>query len=344
MPVIRSIRRAKPDAHTNAPNPPKVKSVKFEFDPLLIEQSVSGAVHGNPKFEAELHRLVDPLYRMEQGSEREKLFRQGYLAVFAKLGLEVPLTRLVREHPILDERIGRCIARRAPRVKDETAELLVKRDIEEPTPADRTLRVRISPASFISPGQFEPRMRREIFHIADMVDDGFEYRREQIEGLPPRQNLIRDRYRVLWDVAIEGRLTRRGLGNLLLTDSLRNAVCKVFGFETESLAHDTFEKFFGLEKPTHAELFEFARSGAGEESARDAEGGSTGGSPGAPCPLCGFPTFDWFEFPAAPDPKTLASIEDAHPQWTLRLGACRQCAEIYAGHSRATPAAAVSNH
>lgn len=283
---------------------------------------------------------------MEQGSEREKLFRQGYLAVFAELGLEAPLIRLVREHPILGEQIGRCIARRAPRVKDETAELLVKRDVEQPTPADRTLRVRISPTSFISPDQFEPRMRREIFHIADMVDDGFAYRREQIEGLPPRQNLIRDRYRVLWEITIEGRLTRRALGDPGHGDSLHKAVRKVFGIEEESLARDTFKKFFGLEKPTHAELFEFARSGAGENRTQDGEDVSTGGSPGAPCPLCGFPTFDWFAFPATPDPAVLASIMNSHPQWSLGHGACRQCAEIYAARSAPirSAAAAVSNH
>ncbi len=315
--------------------------MKFEFDPLLIEQTVAGAIHGDRKLEARFHRLVDPLYRMEQGPEREKLFHQGYLAFFTKMGLETPLTRLLLEHPILDERIGRCIARRAPRVKDETAELLVKREIEVPTPSDRTLRVRISPTSLISPDVFEPRMRREIFHIADMVDDRFAYRREQIEGLPPRQNLIRDRYRVLWDVAIEGRLTRRELGDARLTESLRKAVRKVFGFQDEVRACDTFENFFGLDKPTHGQLFEFARSGANEAGVGDAGESSTGGGPGAPCPLCGFPTFDWFLFPISPDPKTLAQITQAHPQWTPESGACRQCAEIYAAHGQAAPGAAL---
>ncbi len=52
-------------------------------------------------------------------------------------------------------------------------------------------------------------------------------------------------------------------------------------------------------------------------------------SPGEDCPLCGFPTHDWFEFPADDSHSVVDAIRVSHPAWRPESGACRQCAEMY---------------
>ena len=51
-------------------------------------------------------------------------------------------------------------------------------------------------------------------------------------------------------------------------------------------------------------------------------------TPGAPCPLCGFATFDWADASLFTKPIT-AVIEKDFPQWTPEQGACGRCVEIF---------------
>src|SRR3970282_2499969 len=60
--------------------------------------------------------------------------------------------------------------------------------------------------------------------------------------------------------------------------------------------------------------------------AAEPEGGSAP-PPGAPCPLCGFPTYAW-----APAIDFLVEqlIQEDFPAWRRRDGACARCVEGYA--------------
>jgi hypothetical protein len=51
---------------------------------------------------------------------------------------------------------------------------------------------------------------------------------------------------------------------------------------------------------------------------------------GDTCPLCGFSTYDWYEFVTDRDMELAAAIQGAQPAWHSPSGACRQCVETYA--------------
>jgi hypothetical protein len=53
-----------------------------------------------------------------------------------------------------------------------------------------------------------------------------------------------------------------------------------------------------------------------------------GPRPGAPCPLCGFPTFAWAAETGLAGP-TASAIRSEFPLWTIAQGACARCADIY---------------
>jgi hypothetical protein len=71
-------------------------------------------------------------------------------------------------------------------------------------------------------------------------------------------------------------------------------------------------------RPTHGELFEWSKK----------ERITAPNLPGAPCPLCKFPTFAWAEMEKLA-PATVVAIQKHFPRWDDSHGACARCVEIY---------------
>ncbi|MHC4090556.1 MAG: hypothetical protein ACYSVY_09820 [Planctomycetota bacterium] len=173
------------------------------------------------------------------------------------------------------------------------------------------------------------RMRRDLLHVTDMLDERFAYQREAIAGLPARQNLVRDRYRVLWDTFVEGRLDREGRGDRAAAERLKGLFSRVFANPDGSACLQAFDRVFRTETLDHGSLLKWART---PEALFDEAAGSASlrrQAPGGRCPLCGFPTHDWFEFRSNLDDAVADAIGQHHAGWCADSGACRQCAEIY---------------
>ncbi len=77
------------------------------------------------------------------------------------------------------------------------------------------------------------------------------------------------------------------------------------------------------------------RTATEEPTDAAASGRLRASGPGSDCPLCGFPTFDWFDFNGGTEIDPIRAIERRHPDWTPTSGACRQCAELYASRPTA---------
>ncbi|HBA38562.1 MAG TPA: hypothetical protein DCZ05_02105, partial [Deltaproteobacteria bacterium] len=160
----------------------------------------------------------------------------------------------------------------------------------------RTVSIFLLPESLLNPSVLLTFLRHELLHIADMLDPGFGYERElpAAEAGPTHDRLHKERYRVLWDATIDGRMVRRGWAD----ESVRaNRLCdfrQAFSMLAEDI-EDLFSRFFDREPHTHAELVAFVFD------PRAVVGTYEGYYPGARCPLCGFPTYT-FE----PEPERLA--------------------------------------
>jgi hypothetical protein len=217
--------------------------------------------------------------------------------------------------------VTRCAVGRPERRGDAGADLLVG-------PSVRLLRLLLAPETLLAPAALLPFLRRELQHVADMLDPRFGYAPHlpAVAGGPAYERLLRDRYRVLWDVTVDGRLVRAGL----LEPAVRQARRREFlaAFSGLADAEERFAQLFADPAPTHAGLTAFVLATA------------RGARPGGACALCGFPTSDLEPDPAALAAETGGEIAADFPEWTAAEGCCRQCADLYRARALSRAAAA----
>lgn len=180
--------------------------IRTEYDPDLIEKTVRLAARQDPAFERALHEVIDPLYALEDEDERPRAFTRAFGRAFAGRGLMRRIEQLLVEYPDIHPHVDRCIVRTAARRRFEGVELLV-RTPDDPADARRhTLLIQVCPSTLLEDGASHLHLRRELLHVADMLDPAFAYRPDDLAGASPQDNLVRDRYRVLWDAYVDGRL------------------------------------------------------------------------------------------------------------------------------------------
>jgi len=166
-------------------------------------------------------------------------------------------------------------------------------------------------------------LRHELMHLQDMVDPAFGYVPElPVSGPSLNQSrLARERYRLLWDVSIDGRLTLSGRTTIATKEQRWTEFSNAFAFWTEGRQKEVFESLWTNPSPSHERLAELVTDPRQLQA-------TTRPGPGAPCPLCGFPTFVWAT-PASLAEPTLSAIHSEFPQWTPEQGACARCSSIY---------------
>ncbi|MBI1784711.1 hypothetical protein HYR69_06160 [Candidatus Sumerlaeota bacterium] len=94
-----------------------------------------------------------------------------------------------------------------------------------------------------------------------------------------------------------------------------------------------FSRIIGLTQPAHAQILEWASNPRSLFHGMKRTDPCERGEIGAPCPLCGFTTYAWYDF-AGKDGADLAHlIAEDKSSWRAKRGACRQCAELYRAHA-----------
>lgn len=308
--------------------------VSLRYEPRLIEEAVFFA--RKDKREArELQRERDRLYEVTDPEERERLFGELNRSWFIRLGLDNVIEQALQEQPLVQSRVKTCFLVSAAQRKEEGAELFVASDNDLKDTARRTLRILIRPESLLKPHSLRAFLRHELFHIADMLDPVFAYEPAlpKAEGGPTYDTLIANRYRVLWDVTINGRMARRGWISESVRDEQRSEFLRAFPM-LEAKAEKLFGLFFDGEQHSHSELTAFAldpRAAAGH-----LRGASTHGMH---CPLCRFPTHDFEPEPDHLGDEIIAAIRQDFPRWRPGLGLCAQCADLYRANQLSSGAA-----
>lgn len=180
----------------------------IEYEPPLVEAAVLAALRDRPA-ETAFHGERDPLYAIEDPEVREARFRALHAHWFERLGLGAAVTGALGEQPDVTARVGRCVVVRARGA--EEGDLLVAGAAGAGGGAERTVLLRLRPPSFADPAGLRARLRRELLHVADLLDPEFGYTPEWLAtGGPVPPRLVRERYRIAWDVRVDGRLVRRG--------------------------------------------------------------------------------------------------------------------------------------
>jgi hypothetical protein len=243
------------------------------------------------------------------------------------MGLARPLMRALDGRSFLRTLTRRCIVMPAARAAEEGADLRDERPAaDSPVGGDErsndppVMILQLLPATLVDAAAVERLLDHELLHVEDMLDPSFGYRRELPApgGGPARLRRATDRYRVLWDCSIDGRLQRLGRAPGGARDRRRREFAAAFP-ELEPETDDAFGRWYDGPRPTHDEMLSAACAGGA-------------GSPAGICPMCGFACADLRHDHALPEPAR-ALVRADFPEWRPDEGACRQCLDLYVARS-----------
>src|SRR5574341_1135859 len=243
-----------------------------EYEPALMEEAVLRAMRGHPR-ERGFRRERDRLYEDKDPEAREVAFRQLHADWFEGLDLGRPIAEALREQPAITAGTHGCRIALARSRQEEGAELFVRAGSGGPSEPDRRwVVIRLRPEALTAREVLLQFLRHELFHIADMLDPrfGYEPHLPASEIGPAHERLLRDRYRALWDAAIDGRLARLGRAPASArADRMRDFALAfpVLGEHAEA----GFQRFFDASPCTHADLLAFATNPQGAAQSRTAD-------------------------------------------------------------------------
>jgi len=300
-------------ARTLNPACPASRSPAVTYDAQLVEETVLLAMRAEPpERQTAFRQDRDSIYEVADADMRDTGFRELHARWFVSLELGRPLERALGERPELMLARG-CSVLRAQCLPEEAADLAAGADAP-------LIVICLRPQSLIDRERLLPFLRHELMHVADMLDPAFGYERELpvSEAGPAYDGILRDRYRVIWDTTIDGRLVRGGL----LPATARQVRLAEFARAFPMLAERTeecFARWFGEARPVHREIVTFAMTPGSCPAGRRLDGR---------CPLCRLPVAvldGQVERLAA---ETVAELVRRYPQWRPELGLCRQCADL----------------
>ena len=303
----------------------------LRFDPSLVEETVFLAMREHP-LSAAFQKLRDELYRLDDSEERDRAFRQFHGTWFSQLNLAAPIERALDEQAGLVSLVNCCIVARSPTRREEGVELFVNSE-EKIAQDQRVVRLLLRPESILVPTSLLTFLRHELLHIVDMLDPhfGYEPHLPPTAGGPTHEGLVKNRYRILWDATIDGRLVRRGWLPVATRAQHLLSFARAFpmlGAEVDQ----ALEHFFAGGPHTHAELMTFACTPTGTEL--DAQT-----SVGRKCLLCGFSTYAFEPDPNLLPAEVIRQITADFPYWRPDTGLCTQCADLYRAHHLSAAAA-----
>ncbi len=291
----------------------------------LVEKVITGEMRrrealGDRGLTKLYHRRAEPFY--EHGEEeRAEMFNQLHAEFFAKLGFDKMTREIFAEFPDLDK-VGRMSVIEAE--TEEEADLAVGEG--EP----KMILIKLQHESFLDQGRLGRILRHELMHVSDMLDDSFGYRIERLGASISEEMIVRDKYRLLWDIYIDSRLAKRGAREQTVKDMRFAEFERLYHKIPERHRSRVFESLWNEEKMTHGELLELAREPRKLlERAGIALEKKTLLLPGMICPLCKFPTYNWFEEETSLEPEVIDAIRQDFPAWQAVQGVCERCVETY---------------
>lgn len=231
---------------------------RVTYDAVLVEEAVLLAErHLRAADVATFRAERDLVYGVHDPDEREARFEALHGRWFIQLGLDRPLHEVLGEFPELLHRTLGCRVLPAVCPRDEMADVCV--EVGAPATASRpTIVARLRPQLLLDREAVRGLLRRELLHVADMLDPAFGYRRElpSVDQDPAVVNLLRERYRVLWDTTIDGRLLRGGRLGARARAARLSEFVRAFPMLSEG-AETAFAPWFDGPRPTHAAMVAF---------------------------------------------------------------------------------------
>lgn len=300
----------------------------LRFETRLAEEAVFRVIHSgrvNHLLAARILGSRSQAYELLPGENRDAAFRAHSMRAFVGLGLDTVFVETLGEFPPLSALAELRVLRARSRT-EERAELFVRCDDQSRATIRRGV-IWLLVNRFLEQEATRHFVRREFFHLSDMVDERFGYHPDAVprNAAPAMQSLIRDRFRVLWELSILGRLERGGRAPAGSCDTVRPVLDRVFQGFGSAYRDDIFCQVGSDDHPTQAGLIELADQTPAKVDGQWDRGGSQGRGV---CPMCRFSTFDWMENPESIAHEGLETIRGMVPAWRPEDGICRRCHEL----------------
>ena len=298
-------------------------------DDIVCKGLVRQEASGDSTLYNEYHEKRDAIYEMEL-EKRPKKFKELDNDFFNRLGYDVYVREIFDEYPDIEEVIEEVHVRRATTRQNEGSNV-----VDE----GRKVIIRLYPELFIEGKEIRRVLRHELMHVSDMMNSKFEYNvNEEFSPSPMEERLMRDRYRLFWDISVDGRLVSKGLETTATREERKREFDSFFSKIPDETRELIFSKMWEAEEPmAHDRMVELSKDtnkvlalAAGSRSAEELieETKKLGPLPGTTCTLCGFPSFDWVE-EAAEDEDIVKILKEDFPDWEPQDGVCSRCAEYY---------------
>ena len=298
--------------------------VQCESD--FLDAALSGLMQereatGDLRLTNEYHALTDAAYRLDLAA-RAEAFQQIHRRLFRQWNLTASIEAAFAEFPELRAQVQTLWVVRAPGARDEGADLQF--------PARTAAILRLLPGRLLDPPSLGRFLRHELTHLSDMLDPTFAHDHPGgIPGVPlAEEPLIRNRYRLLWDITIDARLIRAGRETVANEAQRRSEFDAQYREVPAPLVEKAFRRTWDMPRPSHPQLLEMATEPG--QALFEAWEGTMRSLPGSRCPLCRFPS-PLLRQEAGDIPAPLAEqIQRDFPEWRVERGACERCLEGYA--------------
>jgi hypothetical protein len=286
--------------------------------------------------EPEFRAASDATYLVQAPDERRERFRDLYGRWFRRLRFDAPIAAVLAELPELREAASRVTVTAAASRPEERADLAVDATLPTSVRNGRCwIGIRVQPMRFLDDA-FPRWLRHELWHVRDMLDPVFAYRREEYAGVGAAdrlpQRVVLDRYALLWSLSIDARVEHAGLEPLCSANERAARLARAFpSFPAELRA--AVLKALGMTCGLrHPELLDLARQPRVFAQIMNYPLADLDGQPqrGSPCPLCRFPTFHWVDLGKADIEPVLNAIRELYPKWKPSDGVCQTCFDCFA--------------
>ncbi len=315
--------------------------MKIHYDPLLTEAVVLQEITrrqelGDPALFREYHVAADPLYHRRPDA-RDAAFERLHDQFFIMLGFAESVQRPLRDFPRIGEQASELLVALTASSAEEGADLSLG-EANESGLLVRRVGIRLRADRFLDPAGLQRYLRHELLHVVDLLDPGFGYEGEirLAVASPAEENIIRNRYRLLWCLSIDARLESAGGEPLADRDSHRRDFDAQYRKFSPTLREAIFVRLWRPEPLSHSLLLQMA-TGSQALLRLAGDGGQTGSEtprpaplPGSPCPLCRFPSYHFVEDHTILDRALVTEIQQDFPHWRIDDGLCERCLEGYA--------------
>ena len=304
-------------------------SVEIRFDPALVEEAVFLELKrrracGDRHMAAVFHAQRSSLYGASGAAdERDARFQQLAEGYFHEQGLAELVTKRFEELPLVAALVQTTRVQRVWSRKEERVELYIRPvpDGRASIEASTTLLLGLQAACCLNRDELVAFLRHELMHISDMLDPSFAYEPHPEFGgeCETEDDLTRERFRLLWNVWVAGRMRRN---EWPLPDAERSSrgLDRAFASWEPRRRCAVLQDLGSRNRCTQRELLELAKD---ERLTRML------GAGGVRCPLCHFPTRDGIRVWDGELAPIAQAIHADHPDWTPTQGACVQCADLY---------------